>query len=150
MYTRFERFSLGISEISRYWHKLASEEMEKQGLKSSHSLYLLTLARYADGLTAPQICEYCGKDKADVSRMMKILEQNGMVTKDGGFQNGYGGIYRLTDRGREIAEHIRSRASKAVEIAGADLTDEQRDIFYMALESITARMRELSQEGVPE
>ncbi len=150
MYTRFERFSLGISEISRYWHKLASEEMEKQGLKSSHSLYLLTLARYADGLTAPQICEYCGKDKADVSRMMKILEQKGMVTKDGGFQNGYGGIYRLTDGGQEIAEHIRSRASKAVEIAGADLTDEQRDIFYMALESITARMRELSQEGVPE
>ncbi len=150
MYTRFERFSLGISEISRHWHKLASEEMEKHGLKSSHSLYLLTLARYMDGLTAPQICEYCGKDKADVSRMMKILEEKGIVTKAGGFQNRYGGIFQLTDRGREIAEHIRSRASKAVEIAGADLTAQQREIFYFALESIAARMRELSQEGMPE
>ncbi len=150
MYTRFERFSLGISEISRHWHKLASEEMEKHGLKSSHSLYLLTLARYTDGLTAPQICEHCCKDKADVSRMMKILETEGIVTKDGGLQNRYGGIFHLTDKGREIAEHIRSRASRAVEIAGADLTEQQREIFYFALGSITARMRELSQEGMPE
>ncbi len=150
MYQRFERFSVAIGEISRYWHKLAGEEMEKHGLKSSHSLYLLTLARADEGLTAPQICELCGKDKSDVSRMMRILEEKAMVTKDGGFQNRYGGVFRLTPQGREVAELIRSRASIAVDIAGSDLTEEQREIFYMALDSITARMRALSQEGMPE
>ncbi len=150
MYQRFERFSVSIAEISRHWHKLTGDEMEKHGLKSSHSLYLLTLARFEDGLTAPQICDLCGKDKSDVSRMMKILEEKGIVTKIGGFQNRYGGMFRLTQQGLEIAEHIRSRASIAVDIAGSELTDEQRDIFYMALETITAKLRELSKEGVPE
>lgn len=150
MYQRFERFSVAISEISRHWHKLTGEEMEKHGLKAAHGMYLLTLAHHESGLTAPQICDFTGKDKSDVSRMMRILEERGIVFKDGGFQNRYGGVFRLTEQGMEIAEHIRKRASKAVEIAGTDLTDEQREIFYIALEAITARMRALSQEGLPE
>ena len=39
---------------------------------------------------------------------------------------------------------------KAVELAGKDLTDETRDIFYQALESITANLTELTKEGIPE
>ncbi len=150
MFQRFERFSLALSEISRHWHKLTTEEMEKHGLKGPHSIYLLTLARYKDGLTAPQLCELCGKDKSDVSRMMKIMEEKGIVTKDGGFQNRYAGSFRLTQEGVKIAEHIRSRASIAVELAGADLTEENREIFYTALESIAAQLRRLSKEGLPE
>ena len=34
MVDRFERFSLAISEISKYWHLLAAEEMEKYSLKA--------------------------------------------------------------------------------------------------------------------
>ncbi len=150
MYNRFERFSYAISDISRNWHKLAAEEMEKHGLKSAHSVYLLALARHQEGLTAPQLCEICGKDKADVSRMMKIMEDKGLVRKDGGFQNRYGGIFRLTSQGNIVTEQIRSRASKAVEIAGADLTDQQREIFYDALESIAAKIRDMSKNGLPE
>ncbi len=150
MYHRFERFSYAISDISRNWHKLAGEEMEKHGLKSAHSVYLLALARHKNGLTAPQLCEICGKDKADVSRMMKIMEMKGIVIKEGGFQNRYGGIYHLTEEGCAITAHIRKRASKAVEIAGADLTEEHREIFYNALESIAEKIRGMSADGLPE
>ncbi len=148
MYHRFERFSYAISDISRNWHKLVGEEMEKHGLKSAHSIYLLALARYEEGITASQLCEICGKDKADVSRMMKIMEQRGIVIKDGGSQNRYGGVFHLTEDGCAIAEQIRSRASHAVEIAGADLTDEHREIFYRALESIAAKIQKMSKEGL--
>ncbi len=149
MYARFERFSIAISEISRHWHKLTGEEMEKYGLKAAHGLYLLALARHEEGLTAPQICELTGKDKSDVSRMMRIMEEKGIVIKNGGFQNRYGGLFCLTPQGREITDRIRQRASKAVEIAGSDLTDVQREAFYTALEAITVRIRLLSQEGIP-
>ncbi len=149
MFHRFERFSVAVSEISRHLHKLTSEEMEKYGLKGVHGIYLLALARSSEGLTAPQLCETCGKDKSDVSRMMKIMEGKGLVVKDGGFQNRYGGVFRLTEQGTAIAECIRIRASKAVEIAGADLSERQRESFYDALESITLRLREMSQEGLP-
>ena len=150
MIDRFERFSLSISEISRYWHKLAAEEMAKYGLKGAHATYLTTIYRYEEGLTVPQLCELCGKDKSDASRMISILEEKSLVTKQLVGGSLYRGILKLTDKGKEAAEHVRKRASRAVEMAGKDLTEETRDIFYKALESITANLRTLSKEGIPE
>ena len=46
MVDRFERFSLAISEINRYWHRLTTQEMEPYGLKGAHCMYLLALARH--------------------------------------------------------------------------------------------------------
>lgn len=150
MIDRFERFSLTIFEICRYWHKLTSEEMEKYGLKGPHSVYLLTMFRYPDGITAPQICEICGKDKSDVSRTMSLMEQKGLVTKEGIHPSLYRGVFKLTEAGKEAAYHVRERASLAVELAGRDLTDEKRAIFYEALESITSNLRSLSKDGLPQ
>ncbi|MBE6807904.1 MAG: hypothetical protein J6J30_00785 [Clostridia bacterium] len=150
MINRFERFSFAISEISRYWHKLTSEEMEKYGLKGTHSVYLLTMFRFPDGITAPRLCELCGKDKSDVSRMMSIMEKKGLVKKEGIHQNLYRGLLKLTESGKQAAEHVRKRAILAVELAGKDLTDEKREIFYDALESIVLNLRILSKEGIPQ
>ena len=59
MVQRFERFSVAIADISRYWHKIAAEEMEKHNLKGAHSIYLTTLYRFPDGITAAKLGEYC-------------------------------------------------------------------------------------------
>lgn len=150
MVDRFEKFSFAISEISRYWHKLAADEMEKYGLKGPHSVYLTTLYRYPEGITAPQICQLCGKDKSDVSRMMSIMEKKGLVKKEGIHQKLYRGVFKLTDEGNAAAEHVCRRASLAVELAGKELTDEKRTILYEALESIASNLRELSKGGLPE
>ncbi len=149
MIDRFEKFSYAISEISKYWHKIATEEMERHGLKGTHSIYLLALDRHPDGLTAPQLCEACSKDKADVSRMMAVMEKKGLVLKEGVHQKLYRGAFKLTDLGHQAAAHVRTRAERAVEIAGGDLSEETRAIFYAALESITNNLRKLSQDGIP-
>ena len=147
MVDRFERFSLAISEINRYWHRLTTQEMEPYGLKGAHCMYLLALARHPEGITAPRLCEACDKDKADVSRTMARLEQKGMAVREG---THYRTLSRLTEPGMAAAEHVKKRAALAVEIAGSDLTDENRTAFYDALESITARLRKLNEEGLPE
>lgn len=149
MVERFERFSFAISEISRYWHKLTSEEMEKYSLKGTHSVYLLTMLRFPDGITAPELCELCGKDKSDVSRMMSIMEKKGLVTKEGIYQNLYRGVFKLTKAGIEAAEFVKERASLAVELAGKDLSQETRNIMYESLEAVAANLRELSKKGLP-
>ncbi len=150
MIDRFERFSLAISEISRYWHKLAAEELAKYGLKGPHATYLIAMYKSPEGITVPQLCEVCGKDKSDASRMISILEQKGLVTK----WTAGGSLYRrklhLTEEGKLAAEHISQRASRAVEVAGRDLTDEAREVFYKSLDSITANLRDLCKEGIPE
>ena len=150
MVDRFERFSYSITEVSRHWHKLTSDEMARYGLKGTHSIYLLTLHRYVDGLTAPQLCEICDRDKADVSRMMAIMEEKGLVRKECSGNSKYRGVFRLTPEGVSAAEHVRSRACLAVDLAGQDLTEEERQIFYRAMDSILQRLRVLSKDGLPE
>lgn len=147
MIDRFERFSIAISEISRYWHKIAADELEKYGLKGPHSIYLTALYQFEDGVTAARLAELCGRDKSDVSRMMTIMEQRGLVTRCG--TNNYRAQLQLTEKGREAAEHIRSRAATAVALAGKDLSDEARAVFYEALGSIAENLRVLSRDGLP-
>ena len=141
MLHRFERFSLAITEISRYWHQIAGEEMGKYGLKASHATYLVTLSRFPDGLTAPRLAELCGRDKADVSRMMSILEAKGLAVRDGA--NRYRGNLRLTPEGQALAEDISQRAQRAVERAGSGLTEEWlisavSTIFCWCMTTLTA------------
>lgn len=146
MIQRFEQFSRAIAEISRCWHKLAGEEMKAYGLKGAHATYLTTLYRYPEGITVPELCELCLKDKSDASRMLAILEKKGLVRKEGG----YGGAVLLTEAGRTAAIHVRQRVSRAVEVGGKDLTDEERAVFYKALGSITRNLRALTDAGIPE
>ena len=121
MVGRFERFSYAISEISKYWHKLAAEEMAPYGLRAAHSVYLLALAR-----------------------------KPARVRPEGGFHTGYGGLFRLTPEGLAAAEHVKARAGLAVYLAGSGLTEESRAVFYEALDSIVERLQALGREGLPE
>lgn len=147
MVERFEKFSLAISEISRCWHKIAAEEMEKYGLKGIHSIYLTTMLRFPEGLTAAKLCEQCGRDKAEVSRTVSAMEAKGLIQKEG---SAYRSLLKLTPSGTQAAEFVRSRAALAVEIAGAELSDQQRAVFYCALESITQNLQAISEAGLPQ
>ena len=148
MIDRFERFSLAVAEINRCWHKIAGEELAKYALKASHVTYLLTLSHYPEGLTAPRLAELCDRDKADVSRMLSILESKGLVTKDGTGANRYRGCLRLTEEGQTVAKELSVRTKLAVEQAGAGLTEENRAIFYDSLETISKNLRRICQEGL--
>ncbi len=150
MLNRFERFSFAISEISRCWHKLAAEELAKYALNSPHAVYLNTLYQHAEGITAAKLGELCGKDKADVSRMVSIMEKKGLVQKEAAGGNMYRALLKLTDEGKAAAQHVQQRAALAVELAGAGLSDGEREVFYRALELITANLQTLSKEGLPQ
>ncbi|MBQ6951190.1 MAG: MarR family transcriptional regulator [Clostridia bacterium] len=150
MVERFEKFSLAITEISRSWRRLATEEMEKYGLKGTHATYLTNIYRFENGVTVSQLCELSGKDKSDASRMISILEEKGFVEKKVVGGSLYRGLLVLTEKGKQAAEQVSRRASKAVELAGRDLTDENRAIFYQSLESIVQNLKQLDRDGIPE
>ena len=150
MIDRFGRFSLAIFEISKHWHKIASEELAAYGLKSPHAIYLTVIWKHQEGITIPQLCEECGKDKSDASRMVSILEKKGFVTKQEVNGSRYRGLLVLTEEGKAVAGRVSALASRAVEAASQDLTDEMRDNLYNALDSITANLRKISREGIPE
>lgn len=148
MVDRFRRFSLSLFEISRCWHKLAAEEMSKYGLKGPYAIYLVVLQHNPEGLTAARLCELCGRDKADVSRCLAAMQEKGLVVREKG--NSYRAKILLTELGIQAAEHVCRRASVAVELAGKDISDEDRAVFYQSLTSITENLRTLSRQGLPE
>ena len=150
MLNRFARFSLAIAEIDRCWHKLAAEEMAKYDLHSPHAVYLNTLYQYPEGITAARLGELCCKNKADVSRMVSILEKKGLVRRENLGANRYRAQLLLTQTGIRAAEHVRDRAAVAVELAGGGLSPEDREVFYTALEQITENLRRLGKHGLPQ
>lgn len=150
MLNRFARFSLAISEIDRCWHKLAAEEMAKYELNSPHAVYLTTLYNFAEGITAAKLGELCCKNKADVSRMVAILEKKGLVRKEAIGGNLYRAKLLLTEEGKQAAEHVQQRAAVAVELAGSGMSEEEREVFYRCLELITSNLQILSKEGLPQ
>ena len=150
MLNRFARFSLAISEIDRCWHKLAAEEMAKYELNSPHAVYLTALYTFKEGVTAAKLGELCCKNKADVSRMVSIMEQKGLVTRESVSNNLYRGLLKLTGVGMEAAEFVCRRVKVAVDLASAGLDADRRKHLYDSLELISGNLRRISAEGLPE
>lgn len=150
MLDRFERFSHSIFEITRSWHKITSDEMEKYGLKGPHSVYLLAMHQHPEGVTATQLGEICGRDKADVSRMVSIMEKKGLVIRECAAKNVYRNLLKLTEDGAAAAEFVCQRVMVAVEQASKGLDDMRRKVFYEALDLIAGNLRRISADGLPE
>ena len=141
---RFETFSLALFNMSRYWNRLAAEEMEKYGLKGAHAFYLVTVLRYDGEVTASQLCDLCGKDKADVSRAVAKMEQIGLLERVG--SNPFRARLKLTEQGIAAAQAVRETSAVIVERVGGDLSPEKRAVFYEVLASVTANLEKLCKE----
>lgn len=150
MIDRFERFSIGIMEVFRYWHKITAGEMEKLGLKGSYCTYFSVLSRFEEGITATQLCELCCKDKADVSRAVADLEKRGYVFKETNGANLYRAKICLTEEGRRLADYVQQRANLAVSLAGDGISERDRDVFYSAFQVISENLGKIAASGLPE
>ena len=146
MVSRYERLSFSISEIHRYLHSIAADEMKKYGLKGPYAIYLLTLNRYDNGITSSELSDITCRNNADVSRAMTAMEMGGLVRREG---SSYRAKLYLTDEGRRIASNIGERAKIAVEIGGKGLTEEQKETMYYAMDVIAENLRHVSVKGLP-
>ncbi len=148
MIGRFEIFTLALSELTSSWNKIAAEEMKPYGLKGGYIIFLIALFKMPDGLTAANLCEMCSRDKAEVSRAVKALEQNGLVKRENTTANNYRAKIILTEKGMELTNALRERIKLAVEKGGNGLSQMQRDTFYDALEKISGNLKKISKDGL--
>ena len=146
MDNRFEHFTLDIFTISRYWNKIATDEMKKYGLRGTHALYLLLLDRYEGDITAAKLADLCQRDKADVSRALADFQKKEILEPYNGSR--YRITPKLTPLGRTIAAQIRERAAVALDLASQGITDEMRENMYHCLDLISANMREICEGGL--
>ena len=146
---RFERFSFAVFEITRCWHKIAGEEMKKYGLKGTCAVYLRSIAKHPEGLTAANLSEITGKDKADVSRAVSAMIAKGLIIRECESQKSYRAPLILTEEGKIAVSHIENCIRVAVEMGSKGLIQEKREIFYESLELIVSNLQTLSKQGLP-
>ncbi len=149
MVERFEKFSYLISELSKLLHKIESEELAEFGVKGPYAIYLITLSKFPNGISASKISELCSRDKADVSRAISALTAKGLTVKLGCEETKYRAPIALTPSGMLVAERISEKAKKAVDFASMGVSAENRTIFYDTLETICSNMTKMSLCGVP-
>ena len=132
MEARFERFTVLIAKIHRCIYKIKTEEMAEFNLKSSHVSCLYYLYK-ENGLTAKELCDVCGEDKANISRAVKYLEGNGYVYCDSALQKRYQSVLRLTERGKEVGKHVAEKIDNVLFSASEGLNEADRVIMYKSL-----------------
>ncbi len=135
MEARFEMFTILIAKASRCIHKIKTGEMAEYNLKSSHVSCLYYLHK-ASPLTAKELCNLCGEDKANISRAIKHLENEGYIYCQTTAQKRYQSPLLLTEKGDLVGREITEKIDKILYKVSEGLTEENRKIFYQALSTI--------------
>ena len=136
MIQRFETFTALIARISRNIKRLKNAEMAEYGLKSPHVSCLYYLYS-SPGLTATDLCERCGEDKATVSRTLDHLRDMKLILKSGDGTKRYKSPLKLSAKGRDLGGKIYDRVSGILDEVGHGLTEEERINFYRALSVVS-------------
>ena len=139
---RFELFTVLVANASRCIHKIKSEEMLEFNLKSSHVSCLYYLYKLKS-LTAKEICDMCGEDKANISRTIRFLESEGYIYCPSMVTKRYQSTFFLTEKGIQVGENITKKIDKILFNASKGLTEENRKIFYQSLSLICKNLEEI-------
>lgn len=143
---RFERFTVLISEIARRIHRIKTAEMEEFGLRGSHVSCLYYLARFGP-MSAGELCERSGEDKANVSRTVAELRKKGMLTYSATGKR-YQSPLELTDAGRDVGERVAQKADDVLARVGGRLSEEDRAALYRGLTVVLDDLEKIC-EGYP-
>ncbi len=137
MEKRFETFTALVSGISRAIRKIKSEEMVEFHLKGPHVSCLYHLYK-GGALTANRLCALCEEDKANMSRTIEHLEQQGYIAPRTGPR--YRAAVRLTDAGMRVGEQIAKKIDRVLSLASEGVSEEHRVILYESLAKIHANL----------
>ncbi|MDE7373221.1 MAG: MarR family winged helix-turn-helix transcriptional regulator [Clostridia bacterium] len=135
----FEHFTVSILKLNKLVQKIKNYEMQEYGLKTIHVMCGYYLKNHERGLTAAELSKLTLEDKAAISRALKTLYEKGFVSYD---PNKYNSVIRLTDAGKEFADAVCEKATRAVEAGSYNFSEEERLAFYKALGTIADNLTE--------
>ena len=142
---RYKVFTLAIANLTRSIRKIKTAEMAKWDLKSQHVSCIYYL--YEKGvLTATELCEICGEDKANISRSIEYLEDNGYIARRERTDHRYNTHYTLTEAGLAVGRSIFELVESIISRASDGLSDEDRNIMYASLSLIDGNLKKIAGE----
>lgn len=138
--SRFELFDGLIASAGKTLQRIKTNKMEKYGLGSTHTTCLCKLGKAGtDGVTQKELTEQESIDRAQVSRVLKDLEMNGLVEAVG--SSAYKRRYCLTDKGKKITDEINGIILDINRYVSAEISDEDIAVFYRVMQVIDGNLK---------
>ena len=142
---RFFRFSIAMEAIIKKLQKFKNSRVSSYGLHSMHVMFLCSLYRSENGMTAGELAQSCGVDKAFISRTAGDLRKKGYVD----FTEGEGRQYKkrmvLTSDGLEVMKKITHIVEETVDRATEGISPEQFEIFYNVMEKLDGNLSSIAE-----
>ena len=115
--------------------------MNKWDLKSNHvsCIYYLYVNK---SLTSKQLCDICDEDKANVSRSIEFLKENGYIENSVDTKKRYKSPLVLTEKGNDIGKTLHEKVGEILADVSKGITDEERGIMYRCLNTINNNLQD--------
>ncbi len=142
---RYFRFSSATQAVAKGIQKYKNEKLSSYGLKGMHMTMLCALYKTEEGMTARELIDECGVDKAFVSRVSRELEKLGCVVcvDDTHFKSKYSKRLVLSEKGRQIMDAVDSMLDEAVKKLTDGIPEETLDTFYDVLSVFAGRLNNM-------
>ena len=140
VFKRFSVFTVLVANINRCIRRIKTEEMAEFNLKSPHVSCLYYLY-HSSALTAKELVDLCGEDKAAISRSIDHLENEGYITCQSSAKKRYKSPLVLTDAGREVARNIADKVDGVIMLASEGMDEDEREVLYRCLSLINENLQ---------
>ena len=122
--------------------------MDPKALEKAFELYpdvkvVVVANLYGTPGKMDELCAICEEDKANISRSLKYLEQEGYITSSPRRRRRYHCILELTDKGREVASKLAMKIDSMLERASEGLSEADRVIMYRSLTLISNNLQKI-------
>ena len=120
-------------------------KLQEFGL-SEHNIGILVDLWNKDGQTQQQLASSINKDKASVTRAIRVLEREGMVERRKASEDARLNVIFLTEKGRSFRQNLFPFAHQVVEAAIADIPPEELEICKSVLRRMYMNMIETPEQ----
>ncbi len=137
-----------ISALYREFQIYINNEMKELGICSSEYIYLVTLGE-KEGVNMKTLSDELMIDRAETSRIMKKLEQKGLVVREPCVSDKRAVIVRLTDRGRELQPLILEKLDVWTDLLSYGMCEKETEGFIDRLEGMYSRCKNYLKKEMP-
>ena len=133
-----------ISVLLRQLNLFFSHELSEVEITASELMYLSQLYT-RDGLTQDELSTKISVDKAATTRTIQGMEKKGLVVRRSNEKDHRSKCVYLTDKAKQMEEHIREIQKKWSDYIMQDMTVSEAELFANQLKQMSVRAREINE-----
>ena len=146
---RFYTFVLLIGGVHKCISQLKFDFAPSFGVKSVHIFWVYELYTHPEGLTAAELASRALISRSLVSREIECLLEKGYVQiheNAHGKRKNYNARITLTEKGRELAADIQTKAKTVQAKVSKGISEEELTAFYITLGKLYQNMQDAVKE----